>query len=256
MLATLAPSESPLPSSKVQPMTITHYACSNGSLNYSPVSVHVVVGVTSVLSMIGALLIILSYILIRDIRTKAREIIVNLSLMDFMAAASNFIGVVSNLARIATADPQNTVINNLCIAQASFALYGTISSILWTICVAVYVFLRILLENSKVAQRAVYGFYVVCYGVPFIMTLWFSLTGKLGVDPYGGSGWCSIKVYDNLLNPIFGNDIWIYMTIILVPLIFISLHFYLRNQVRGCVYYCYCYCGLKQLLLFINLLST
>ena len=235
-LATLAVRDSLQLHSTTEPQNITDYVCVDGHLNYFPVSVRVVVAVTCVLSMIGALLIVLSYFLIRDIRTKAREILVHLSLMDFMAACANFIGVVANLADSVKADPQDVVANNLCIAQASFAMYGTESSVLWTICLAVYVFLRILLENSKVARRSVYGFYVVCYGVPLIMTLWFSLTDKLGVDLYSGSGWCSLKVYDGhhryQLNPIFGNDIWIYLTIILVPLIFISLHFYLRYQVR------------------------
>ena len=211
--------------------------CVNGRLNVTPDSIRVVVGVTCILSMIGALLIIFSYILIRDIRTKAREILVNLSLMDFMAAAANFFGVVTNFSKYNNGT--DSVEGYVCLIQASFAMYGTLSSVLWTICVAVYVFFRIMLENSKVAQRSVYGFYVICYGLPLIMTLWFSLTGKLGLDTYGGSGWCSLKTYDKHgvpkpFNVVIGNDIWIYLTIILVPLIFISLHFYLRYQV--CTY--------------------
>ena len=249
-LATLAVRDSLQLHSTAESQNITKLqnVCEDGHLNFFPVSVRVVVGVTCVLSMIGALLIVLSYVLIRDIRTKAREILVNLSLMDFMAACANFVGVVSNLSETAAADPQNTVTNNLCIAQASFGMYGTISSILWTICLAVYVFFRVLFEISKVAQRSVYGFYVICYGVPFIVTLWFSLTNKLGVDLYGGSGWCSVKVYDgrhrSMFNAIFGNDIWIYLTMILVPLIFLSLHFYLRYQVsKSCEHYSYsCAC--------------
>ncbi len=204
--------------------------CVNGSVNRVPTSVRVVVGVTCLLSMIGAVLIILSYILIRDIRTKAREILVNLSLMDFMAATANLVGIFKT--------PYHS--NELCIAQASFAMYGTISSVLWTICVAVYVFVRITLDNSKMVQRTVYGFYVICYGIPLIMTLWFSLTGKLGTDELGGSGWCTLIVHDSNgpipFNEVFGNDIWIYLTMILVPLILISLHFYIRHQVGQCLF--------------------
>ena len=36
-------------------------------------------------------------------------------------------------------------------------------------------------------------------------------------------------------NAVFANDIWIYLTIILVPLIFIALKFYLRYEVSGAV---------------------
>lgn len=209
------------------------YVCKDGVLTGIPMSVRIVVGVTCVLSMIGAVLIVLSYILIRDIRTKAREILVNLSLMDFMVATANLIGIFINSFTETTISGAPTT--SLCLAQASFAMYGTISSVLWTICVAVYVFVRIMLENSKWAQRAVYGFYVICYGVPLIMTLWFSLTGKLGNDDLGGSGWCSLITHDHNgpipFNVVFGNDMWIYLTIILVPLIFISLHFNIRHQV-------------------------
>ena len=218
--------------------------CVNGTpLKVMP-SVRAAVGITCILSMIGATLIVLSYVLIKDIRTKAREILVNLSLMDFMAAAANFTGVVVNFNTYLL-DPthpnisshQYHVMNNFCKSQAFFAMYGTISSVLWTICIAIYVFLRIMLEGHNFAQKAVYCCYAVSYGVPFILSLWFVLTGKLGYAPYGGSGWCSVIVYNSItkerltLNAIFANDIWIYLTIVLVPLIIISLKFYLRYEV-------------------------
>ena len=209
-------------------------------------SVRALVGITCILSMVGAFLIILSYILIKDIRTKAREILVNLSLMDFMAAAANFIGVLVNFDTYLNSSNQNNtsthtyqVMNDLCRSQAFFAMYGTISSVLWTICIAVYVFLRIMLEGKNIARRAVYTFYCICYGLPFIVTMWFMFTGKLGYAPFGGSGWCSVILYNSTTNEryslrvIFANDLWIYLTIVLVPLIFVTLKFYLRYEVRN-----------------------
>ena len=204
-------------------------------------SIRAVVGITCILSMVGAFLIILSYILIKDIRTKAREILVNLSVMDFMAATANFIGVLVNFDPYLNNPIQNStspytyrVMNDLCRSQAFFAMYGTISSVLWTICIAVYVFLRIMLEGKNIAKRAVYVFYCICYGVPLIVAMWFMFTGKLGYAPFGGSGWCSVILYNSTtrerysLRVIFANDLWIYLTIVLVPLIFVTLKFYLR----------------------------
>lgn len=221
-----------------------HRYCVNGTpLNVMP-SVRAVVGITCILSMIGATLIVLSYILIKDIRTKAREILVNLSLMDFMAAAANFTGVVVNFDTYLLdpthpniSDHKYHIMNNFCKSQAFFAMYGTISSVLWTICIAVYVFLRIMLDGHNIAQKAIYSCYALSYGIPLILSLWFILTGKLGYAPYGGSGWCSVIVYNSTtkarltMNLVFANDIWIYLTIILVPVIFISLKFYLRYEV-------------------------
>ena len=205
-------------------------------------SMRALVGITCILSMVGAALIILSYVLIKDIRTKAREILVNLSLMDFMAAAANLAGVLVDFDTYLNNNSlphshKYDVMNDLCKSQAFFAMYGTISSVLWTICIAVYVFLRIMLEGKGIAQKCVYAFYVICYGLPFVLSLWFILTGKLGYAPYGGSGWCSVIVYDVTtnkrlsFNAVFANDIWIYLTIVLVPLIFISLKFFLRYEV-------------------------
>ena len=246
-LAVLAARHSQIGTSSHVDLTSTGFSdqyCVNNTPARVMPSVRAAVGVTCILSMIGAILIILSYVLIRDIRTKAREILVNLSLMDFMTAAANFTGVVVNFdtylldpTHPGISDHKYHLMNDFCKSQAFFAMYGTVASVLWTICIAVYVFLRIMLDNHNIAQKAVYCCYVVSYGVPLILSLWFVLTGKLGYAPYGGSGWCSVIVYNSTtnerytLNLIFANDIWIYLTIILVPLIFISLKFYLRYEV-------------------------
>ena len=67
--------------------------CTNGTLIGVPASIRAVVGVTCILSMAGALLIILSYILIKEIRTTTRKILLHLSIMDFVVAAGNGIGL-------------------------------------------------------------------------------------------------------------------------------------------------------------------
>jgi G protein-coupled receptor 157 len=189
--------------------------------------------------MIGSLLIILSYCIIPGIRTKGREILVNLSLMDFLAAASNCAGIAVNFNHYLGNSSENSnsshVIDHLCVAQAVFAQYGTISSILWTICLAVYIYLCIMVANKKVAFRSVLAFYVLSYGLPAIISAWYVSTKKLGFDKIGGSGWCSVIVESNgkrqLLSIIFTNDIWIYLTMVIVPVIFVALHYHLKHEV-------------------------
>lgn len=216
--------------------------CVNGTPSGVLPSVRVVVGITCCLSMIGAVLIILSYVLIKDIRTKAREILLNLSLMDFIVAAANLIGILVNFddyfSKYNNANG-TYMVNTFCKAQAFFAMYATISSILWTNCIAVYIFLHIMFEGKLSVFWTMFSFYVLSYGLPLILNIWFLLTNKLGYSPYGSSGWCSLIVYDFIekkrypLTLVFGNDIWIYLTITLVPLIFISLRFYLKYQVSS-----------------------
>ena len=80
--------------------------CVNGTLTGVPASVRAVVGITCILSMAGALLIILSYILIKEIRTTTRKILLHLSIMDFMVAAGNGIGTFINFDKYLF-DPTN-----------------------------------------------------------------------------------------------------------------------------------------------------
>ena len=206
--------------------------CANGTpIGVSP-SIRGVVGVTCILSMAGALLIILSYVLIREIRTTTRKILLHLSAMDFMATAGHSIGVFVNFDQYLVYNnnisaQHHASVENVCKAQAFFSMYGTISSILWTNCMAVYIYLYVL-QLPKVAW-SMYAFYILNYGLPLLASLWFLLTGKLGYSPYSGSGWCSIIDYNIAtgerypLVTIFANDMWIYLTVIVVPLIYVSL---------------------------------
>ena len=205
--------------------------CIHGTPNGVLPSVRVVVGITCVLSMIGAALIVLSYILIKDTRTKARKNLLNLSLMDFIVAAANLVGILVNfddfLYRPNTLPTHKRylALNDVCKTQAFFAMYATISSILWTNCIAVYIFFHILFEGQLKVFWTMLTFYILSYGLPLIVNLWFLFTDKLGYSPYGSSGWCSVIVYNYTtgerypLTLIFANDIWIYLTITLVPLI-------------------------------------
>ena len=185
-----------------------------------------------------SVLIILSYVLISNIRTKAREILVNLSLMDFMCAAANFTGVCINFYQyLGNSDVRRAhgSMNRVCLAQAFFAMYGTISSELWTMCIAVYIFILIMFQEKKTVNRSMPAFYVVSYGLPLLCTAWFIATKKLGYDRLSGSGWCSVILYQHgqykPLTAVFANDLWIYLTVLLVSVIFFSLHCYLKHEV-------------------------
>ena len=217
--------------------------CQNGIPMAVLPSVQVVVGITCVLSMFGAVLIALSYLLIKEIRTKAREILVHLSFMDFMVAAANFVGVVVNFDQYASDMNHNNIAYILCVTQASFAMYGTLASILWTNAIAAYIYLRVMFDKQPVARRAVYAFYIICYGLPLIMTLWYALKKKLGFSRFGGSGWCSLVLTHSQhvfpMDALLGNDMWLYLTIILVPVIYVSLYFYFRFEVCYPVLHCH-----------------
>ncbi|KAL5499672.1 hypothetical protein EMCRGX_G011128 [Ephydatia muelleri] len=198
-----------------------------------PTSMLIVVSLSCSLSMLGAGLIIGSYAFIPRIRTKAREILVHISLMDFLTAAFNLFGIVLTKTTYGYRS-----FPWLCQVQATFSMYGTEASVLWTIGMAVHIYARVIYEDARALRCVTLALYVLCYGIPAVLTLWFSLTHKLGYDPLGGSGWCSLVVQDKdgrflPFNVVFGNDIWIYLTIILVPVVLLGLHFQLRRQLRS-----------------------
>ena len=213
--------------------------CINGYVNYTPVYINVTAAVTCVLSMIGSVLIVLSYVCFKRMRTKSREILLNLSLMDFMVACANFVGSVINFNSIlepsineTTPRPSTSheVYGILCVIQASFALYGTVSSILWTIAIAAHIYLSLMLSGPKLATRSVYCYYILCYGLPALMTAWFVATGKLGLSPIGGT-WCTIDTTgDPYLNYFFASNFWVYIAFILVPVLSFSLVVHIKLQ--------------------------
>lgn len=212
-----------------------------GMLEVKNIQLRVVVAVVSLLSMIGAVLIILSYICISSVRTKVREILVHLSVADFGVACANFIGVTVDfdhyIKSCYNSDGVSCVnLMNLCMTQAFFAGFSTIASILWTLALSVYIYL--LVVHGKLHSKVVYFCYVFCWGMPLLISLWLVLTGRLGHTAHGGSGWCSLKVEQEkrstaILITILGNDLWIYLTVVVVTLLYLTTHCHIKRNLQA-----------------------
>ena len=204
-------------------------------------AIRLTVGVTCFLSIVGATLIILSYACFKSLRTKAREILLHLSLMDFGVAAANFIGDVvyfdQYLYNSTTQVGPIEAVKNLCTAQAFFAVYFTLGSVLWTISLAVYLYFLLVHRTTQNAKYFIYFSYVLCWGLPFFITLWLVLTKRLGYSPYNASGWCSMIAVKpktqakDYFAVVIGYDLWIYLAMVLVPVIYCSVRWFLREEV-------------------------
>lgn len=206
-----------------------------------------VVGVTCSLSMAGSLLIILSYILFRDLRTNARLILLHLSLADFGVAFSNLFGACYQFDRFfhfnsTVLSPPS--VRRLCTAQAFLAHFSTISSVLWTMMLAAYMYTVVVkFSSSGVAAKKNQWFmrfsYVFCYGITLFINVWMLCTQKLGFSPFSTSGWCGTILHRvnsgarevNYLIAIFGYDLWIVLTTVVIIVIYFSLHFHVRREV-------------------------
>lgn len=158
------------------------------------VALKITVGTTCLLSIFGASLIILTYVAFRDLRTTARQLLVNLSVADFVVAASHFVGLLAILDLYREADPcsaavqysadnaTDTVDNILCKIQGGFTVFGTIGSFLWTIAVALYLFIVIVVDKPLLAKRLRFVFYPVCWGIPAVVVIVFGFEGFLGFE--------------------------------------------------------------------------
>ena len=222
-----------------------------------------IVGTACVFSMIGSLLIILSYFLAKELRTQTRKILLHLSLMDFGTALANFVGLTVYFDKYYIKAEQekhnywedhlpSKAVQYSCIGDAFVAVYCTNSSVLWTISMAVYLHFRIVSHSQrseKFYQYLLYFFYVFNYGFPLLISLWMVFTDKLGFAPWDSSGWCTIIVeipphgvkIDRIAS-FFGTDLWILITIVIIPPLYLSVKIHAKRQLVSifcqCIYNC------------------
>ena len=194
--------------------------------------------IVCILSILGSLAIILAYLCVKKIRSKAREILLHLSIMDILYSTANLIGVwvpyYKNLIATNNTDTSTyRTFHNVCIAQAFMANYGTIGSVLWTLGLAVYLYYRIVSRHHNFTKIVIIILYILCYLLPLYVTLWLFLTNGLGYSdsPLSGGGWCSIRDDVGALESFMTYDIWIWIGIIVLIPLYSLVHIYIRKEV-------------------------
>ena len=200
-----------------------------------------VVYVTCSMTILGSLLIILTYLLFRELRTRVRLILFHLSIMDLGVGLSNLIGTAIDFngyyQRNYTEWAAPRYIHALCSTQAGFAMYSTYGSVFWTNCLAVYLYFAVVRCSDKTKRILLWVSVVLCYVLPLVLSLWLVLTHKLGPSPYGSGGWCSLINVDpstgtkEYFSITFGYDMWIYLTFVLVPLLYIGTRVHISIEV-------------------------
>lgn len=228
----------------------------------------IIVMCTCSLSMVGAVLIILSFACCKDLRSRGRQILVNISIMDLGVAMFNLSGAAFYFDRFYRHEacmncttfpsavfmpaycseglfnstimcPESVNIQYFCLLQAALSLYFTYGSILWTNALCLYLYFRIVHSGTQIARYCLYSSYVFCYAVPLLLTLWLGFTGRLGYSPFESSGWCSIILIHpstmerDIYASVFGYNLWIVMTFVFVPVLSCAVHINVRNKVSN-----------------------
>lgn len=156
-------------------------------------AVKVLTGVTGPLSIAAACWIIVTYFLFKDLRTTARQLLVNLSIADILVAGSHFVGAMQNYERFIPYYNNNSSIDTsrndtLCVSQAAVTMFSSISSFLWTMSIAIYMLTLTVSGNKKVLKWMVIIMYVVCWGVPIIFVIASGADKLLGFQYTGATG--------------------------------------------------------------------
>ena len=218
-----------------------------------------IVGVSCALSAVGSLFIIFSYLCFKNFRTKSREILLHISLMDLGVSVANLTGIAVNYDEkwfkcyyVMDGSPTDTtsangeilynnscvvdkVIRDSCVAQAAFAHFFTIGSVLWTLALPVYLYFLIVHHGTSKARYVLWSSYFMCYGLPLYVTVWMLADSRLGYNRFGSSGWCTlIDVYNrdhnntNIFINIMSYDLWIFLTFFVTAVLVVSTYLHMR----------------------------
>ena len=218
-----------------------------------------VLGVTCCLSILGSLAVILTYFGFKSLRTTPRLILAHLSFMDMGAGLANLVGLCVNFDSYYFPHPYSpdsyefglpklskvsNAIRYSCMVQGIAAIYFTLGSFLWTISMAVYLYLRIVHNQLPgAARRALFACTIISYTLPIGMILWKGLTHRIGYSPFTSEGWCGDQLIDlitgerQVLMDFFGYQVWILIIFIIVPVLYVSALSFICQEVSNCTIY-------------------
>jgi hypothetical protein len=136
--------------------------------------IHTIIYGSGTLGLLGALFIISTFLLFREIRLFSTRLIFFLSLSDFMASLCWFpFGYLSDVS---------------CLAQAMGLQFFLCSSLLWTMCISlslVFAFYSDRFESFELSQNMKY-YHIICWGIPLLsVVICFSFGRYANVGP-----WC------------------------------------------------------------------
>ena len=191
----------------------------------------VAVGITSILSIIGSVTIILSYIFFKELRTASRFLLLNLSLATLIVGLSNLLGAITSYKFIGRNETVTGLYDQplgpLCYVEAFTGVYASDSAILWTIALLVYLYISLALYRPTAKWDNIISIIcmVVCWGIPLPIMIAYFAEGYFGFVPEYSPGFCTIAYsrngsnYSNLYRIIIGYDMFVFLSFIVLPIL-------------------------------------
>lgn len=150
-----------------------------------------------VLSILGSAIIIITFFNLPEIQNFARKLLLSLTVADLFTAVGNLIGSVRYIVLLTRTDGCYRIheTDSVCIFQSFLTTFSSMASFFWTAIIAVHFYL--LIQSEVPGMRTglmLFGYQVLCWGVPGIITITASALRVLGSDNSVGTGsWCWIR---------------------------------------------------------------
>ncbi|XP_071073898.1 G-protein coupled receptor 157 [Dasypus novemcinctus] len=176
-----------------------------------------VVLLSCALSALGSGLLVATHALWPDLRSRARRLLLFLSLADLLSAASYFYGVLRNFA-----GPSWD-----CVLQGALSTFANTSSFFWTVAIALYLYLSIVrTARGPGTGRLLCAFHVVSWGVPLVITVAAVALKKIGYDASDVSvGWCwvDLEAEDRVLWMLLTGKLWELLAYVTLPVLYVLI---------------------------------
>jgi len=176
---------------------------------------------TSLLSLIGTSLVLLSFFIFRGYRKRVNRLVAALSLTDFMSSLTFVIS-----ACVWLKNGPST--GSLCLYEAWSLEFFVTAAAFWALCISIYLFLRVIYGKTW-KWRLEIAFHVISWGVPLIL----SIPPFFGPPKYGPAGvWCWITA-----DPVYSRWVLYYMYIfaimVIICIIYGILIYYIKKRLQS-----------------------
>lgn len=166
----------------------TYESISNGLPNV------ILLGISSISSVIGSLVVMITYFLYKDIRTVSRHVVVCISISDLTVTFFNFLALL-----MSPEIDSGLTLDNLitCQIQSFVSTTAVLWSFLWTMVLAVYLYCVLVKENTRLAKNIIWPWaHLFCWILPLAINVTALFLGKLGSSgDRNTAGWCWINVF-------------------------------------------------------------
>ncbi|XP_014114649.1 PREDICTED: probable G-protein coupled receptor 157 isoform X4 [Pseudopodoces humilis] len=197
--------------------------------------------VSCCLSCAGSVLLLCTQARWPELRTRPRQLLLQLSLADLLSALSYFYGVLRDFERTSWD----------CVLQGALSTFANTSSFFWTMAIALYLYLSIV-RGSPAGEALLWCFHAVSFkqhcladdcsraesswGVPLAITVAAVALKKIGYDASNVSvGWCwvDLDAEDRLLWMLLTGKVWEILAYVTLPVLYILIRKHINRALTA-----------------------